>query len=406
MYPILRGLRVIEGASFIAAPSCGLYLAQLGAEVIRFDTVGGGPDFGRWPRAPGGRSFYWEGLNKGKKSIAIDLTRREGRDLAVRLVAAPGQGCGIFLTNFPAAGFLSYDNLVKRRADLILIRVMGRPNGDSAVDYTVNCAVGVPQMTGPASLGDEPVNQVLPAWDLTTGAYAAFNLLAAERHRASTGQGQEIRIPLSDVAMATLGHLGQIAEVTTTAADRPRYGNDVFGAFGRDFVTADGERLMLVAITARQWTSLIEILQLGPDIEALERELGLSLASDEGLRFTHRARINPLVARAVAARASAELIAALSPSAACWGPYRTLRQALREDPDFSEQNPIFTTMEHASGERYLTPGAAASFGVMTREAPKPAPRLGEHTDQVLSDCLGLSALEIGKLHDAKIVAGP
>ena len=123
MYELLRGLRVVEGASFIAGPSCGLHLAQMGADVIRFDQIGGGPDFRRWPLAPNGTSLYWEGLNKGKKSIAIDLGRPEGRELAVALATAPGDDGGVFLTNFPVGGFLSHEALCAKRADLITLRV-------------------------------------------------------------------------------------------------------------------------------------------------------------------------------------------------------------------------------------------------------------------------------------------
>src|SRR5688500_4622079 len=101
MYGLLQGVRVIEGASFVAAPSCGLHLLQMGAEVIRFDMIGGGPDFNRWPRSANGASFYWEGLNKGKKSIAIDLAQPEGRELALALVTAPGEGAGLLVTNYP-----------------------------------------------------------------------------------------------------------------------------------------------------------------------------------------------------------------------------------------------------------------------------------------------------------------
>jgi len=97
MYDLLKGLRVVEGSAFVAGPTCGLYLAQLGAEVIRFDSIGGGPDFRRWPLTEGGDSLYWEGLNKAKKSIAIDLGRPEGRELAQRLAAAPGDE-GAFLS--------------------------------------------------------------------------------------------------------------------------------------------------------------------------------------------------------------------------------------------------------------------------------------------------------------------
>ena len=105
MYDLLHDLTVVEGASFIAGPSCALHLAQMGARVIRFDMIGGGPDYYRWPHNARGDSLYWEGLNKGKLSVALDLRRPEGRELAVALVTAPGEGRGLFVTNFPADGF-------------------------------------------------------------------------------------------------------------------------------------------------------------------------------------------------------------------------------------------------------------------------------------------------------------
>ena len=121
MYSVLRGLNVVECSSFVAGPTCGLYLLQMGAEVVRIDNIGGGPDFNRWPRYKGGLSLYWEGLNKGKKSVALDLASPEGKELAVRIATAPGPERGLFLTNFPLNGFLSHANLVKSRADLITV---------------------------------------------------------------------------------------------------------------------------------------------------------------------------------------------------------------------------------------------------------------------------------------------
>lgn len=403
MYQLLTGLRIVEGASFIAAPSCGLHLLQLGAEVIRFDMIGGGPDFHRWPRAESGASLYWEGLNKGKKSVALDLSRPEGRELAVALATAPGENAGIFLTNFPAGGFLSHERLVARRADLISVRVMGWPDGATAVDYTVNCAIGLPAMTGPIDAQD-PVNHVLPAWDLLTGATAAFSLLAAERHRRATGQGQEVRVALGDVAMATLGHLGQIAEVKAADADRPRMGNELFGAFGRDFLTRDGKRAMIVAITPRQWTGLLKALDIGPDVAALEAELGVSFARDEGLRFVHRYRLFPLVEAAIATLTLAELAPKLDANDVCWGSYRTLHEALRQDPRLSPENPVFASLAHPSGLAYPTPGSAAHFMGVARDDPRAAPRLGEHTDAVLAEVLGLPEHEIARLHDEGLIA--
>ena len=154
MYPLLTGLTVIEASSFVASPTAGLYLAQLGAEVIRVDQIGGGPDFNRWPKSADGTSLYWENLNRAKKSLALVLGSADGRDLLRQLIAKTG----LFLTNFPVDGFLSHDRLAAARPDLITVRIMGQANGGPALDYTVNSAVGFPDLTGP---GPEPVNHVL-----------------------------------------------------------------------------------------------------------------------------------------------------------------------------------------------------------------------------------------------------
>ncbi|MBV9840107.1 MAG: CoA transferase [Sphingomonadaceae bacterium] len=403
MYDLLKPLRVVEASSFVASPSAGLYLAQMGAEVIRVDQIGGGPDFNRWPKNDAGSSLYWEGLNKGKKSVALDLGRPEGRELLAALATAAGEQAGLFVTNYPVEGFLSHDKLAARRADLVTVRIMGQANGGPALDYTVNCALGIPQITGPASLGAQPVNHVLPAWDLLTGAYAAFALLAAERHRRETGRGQEVRIPLSDVGIATIANLGQLAEVLTTGENRARYGNEVYGAFGRDYVTADGERLMVMAITPRQWTGLMKALGIGEAVAAIEAERGVSFARDEGVRFEHRDVLVPLVEAAVARRTAADLGSVFDALGCCWGPYRTMIEAAR-DPVLVADNPVFSTIEQASGLSYPVPGAMATIPQEERLPPVRAPRLGEHSDAVLAEVLGLTSGAIGKLHDEGLVA--
>lgn len=406
MYDLLNGMRVVEAAAFVAGPSCGLHLAQMGAEVIRIDQIGGGPDRRRWPLAPdGGASLYWEGLNKTKRSVALDLSRPEGRELAVRIATAPGENAGLFVTNFPVEGFLSYERLRARRADLICVRVMGWPDGRPAVDYTVNSAVGVPLMTGPAD-STVPVNHVLPAWDLLAGAYAAFALVAAERARHETGRGREVRIPLSDLAIASLGALGQVGEVTVGGGDRARMGNDLYGAFGRDFVCADGRRLMVVALTRRQWLGLVNALDLTASVTALEQELGVGLADDEGSRFQHRARLDPLFEAAFAMRTAADLTTAFESGGVCWGPYQSLKQAVETDPYFSGANPVLSEIDHPSGRRYLAAGSPATLPDQERRAPVAAPVLGRDTDEVLSRVLGLSGSEIGGLHDRGLAAGP
>lgn len=398
MYNLLHGMTVIEGAAFIAGPSCGLHLAQMGARVIRFDQIGGGPDRGRWPLAGGGESLYWEGLNKGKLSIAIDLASSAGRELAQRLATA---GNGLFVTNFPADGFLAYDALGARRADLICLRIMGWADGTPAVDYTINAAVGLPMMTGHDD-DPRPVNHVLPAWDLMAGAYGAFALLAALHERGVSGRGREVRLSLADLAAATMGNLGAVAE-TLEGGDRPRSGNALFGAFGRDFVTRCGARLMIVAITARQWRGLIDVLSIHAEVEALEAQLGISFAHNEGARFSHREKLVPVVERAVAARSVHELGPAFDAQAVCWSQYHTLSSALAGEPKLFGAESVFSKVQHPSGP-YPTPGSAARLPLDERSPAAPAPRIGQHTDQILAEVMGMDSGEIARLHDEGIVA--
>lgn len=403
MYDLLSGLTVVEAAAFVAGPTGGLYLAQMGARVIRIDPIGGGPDYRRWPLAPGSQdSLYWEGLNKGKRAIQIDLSRPEGRELAQALAAAPGDDRGLFLTNFPVDGFLSHANLAARRPDIITARIMGWADGKPALDYTVNAAAGVPDMTGPVEQ-DRPVNAVLPAWDLLGGAWAAFALVSALHRRQQTGQGAEIRIPLSDLAATSLSHLGFAAEALLSG-NRGRLGNDLFGAFGRDFVTADGRRVYLVAITSRQWRGLVQALALGEAVAAVEAATGADFANDEGARFTHRGRLFPLFEAAMARHTLAQLAPLLDGAGVTWGPYQTLAEAVRSDARLFTANPQFQTIAHPSGLSYPAAGPAATLAGEARAPVQPAPRLGSDTDAVLAELLGLCSGAIGRLHDQGLVA--
>jgi len=334
--------------------------------------------------------------------VAIDLSRPEGRELAQRLAAAPGKDAGLFVTNFPVEGFLAYDRLKAIRDDVICVRVMGWADGGPGVDYTINSAVGVPLMTGHPD-DPRPVNHVLPAWDLLTGAFAAFNLTAALLDRYRTGRGREIRIPLSDVAASALANMGMTAEILAGEGERPRQGNTLFGAFGRDFLTRDGQRLMVVAITPRQWTGLIEVLGVGEAVAAVEASRGVDFRKDEGVRFAHVDALMPIFEAGFARADSADLAPRFDALGVCWGPYQTLAQAM-DDPRLFKDNPIFSDLTQPSGATYPAPGYAATLPQDERQPPAPAAALGAHTEEVLGDLLGLDAAEIARLHDAGIVA--
>jgi len=411
MNRLLADLRIVELSAFVAAPLGGMTMAQFGAEVIRIDPIGGGIDFNRWPVTQDGASLYWAGMNKGKRSVALALDKPEGRELAQAIATAPGpkdneRGGGIVLTNLPPLPGLDYASLKAKRGDVILLRLIGNRDGSAAVDYTVNAASGFPMVTGrTSSEGGAPVNNVVPAWDIAAGLYLATSLLAAERHRAHTGEGQEVVAALADVMLAAVGHLGYVGDVAINGHARPAIGNDLYGSFGRDFATSDARRVMIIALTPRQWRSLGRATGLADKLALIGQMMEVDLDTETG-RYEARDAIAALLARWCAGKTLAEIAAAFSGSGVLWGPYQDFVELVHNDPRCSPANPLFAEVEQPGIGRYPMPGLPLDFSASPREPTRPAPRLGEHTDQVLSEVLGLPAREIARLHEAGITAGP
>ncbi len=397
---ILAGLRLVEVSAFVAAPSAGLAMAQMGAEVIRIDDIRGGLDSRRWPVTQDNVSLFWQGLNKNKRSVAIDIRKPEGQELAREIICAPGDDAGLLLTNFPPSNWLSYESLCEFRKDLIQLTVMGDRQGGSAVDYTVNPTVGVPFFTGPEE-HDVPVNNVLPAWDCVTGQMAVSGLLAAERHRSRTGEGQHIKLALEDVAMATMGSLGFLAEAEL-GVERERSGNYLYGAFGRDFISADGVRFMVVGLTPKQWRGLCEATGLTEELQRLATAKGLDF-SREGDRYVARREIAALIESWATQRSIEDIEIAFARERVCWSRYRSVTDMVQSDPNCSPNNPMFVRQEQPAVGEFLMAGSPLEFGRLDREDTDIAPRLGEHTEEVLSQVLHLSSGEIGRLSERDVV---
>lgn len=405
MYNLLSGLSIIEASSFVASPTAGLYCAQMGAEVIRVDHKAGGLDYDRYMLTEEGRSLSWENLNRAKKSVALDLRSGEGRELLVELAAQTGN----LITNLPEKSFLSHDAIAERQPDgvpdLVSVRIMGWHDGRQAMDFTVNAASGYPLMCGPEEWDLEtapPVNQVLPAWDFITGAYCAFAMLAGLRHRDATGEGSEIRVPLGNVAIGTMANSGAMAEMLYRGADRERLGNAIWGAFGRDFRTRDGVRFMVAALTPKQWGGLVAAFGLAGEIAALETELGVRFADGDRPRFENRHRLFDLFQERADRMDWSHLSARLAENGATFERYRTMHEAAN-DAQLVTNNPLFGPSP-ANPSEFEYPATRSFATIQTREAgdPAPAPYLGQHTEEVLADRLGLASGTIHALVDRGI----
>lgn len=396
----LAGLRVIECASFVAGPSGCMTLAQLGANVIRVDPLGGAPDFTRWPVSQrSADSLFWTGLNKGKQSVTLNLRRTEGRELLLALAAAPGPDAGVLVDNQVGRSWLAYERLAERRADIIQVRIGGSADGRPAVDYTVNPEVGVPDITGPDGIAG-PVNHVLPAWDLLTGMTATTALLASLRHRDRTGEGAYLEVALGDVALAGLANMGWYAEADELPAGRPKVGNFLYGSYGVDFQTGDGHRVMVVALTSRQWDALRKITGTEAVFAALEEALGVNF-SEEGDRYRQRETITAILRPWFEARSIDEASQALTEGHALWSRYRSMTEVVEEFRR-AEAPSVLADVEQPGIGRVVSARSAirldAEYG-----ATAVAPSLGQHTDEVLEQVLGLSPAELGKLHDDNVI---
>jgi 2-methylfumaryl-CoA isomerase len=205
--------------------------------------------------------------------------------------------------------------------------------------------------------------------------------------------------------LATVGNLGYIADVQINGSARPAIGNDLYGSFGRDFATADGDRIMIIALTPRQWRAIGAATGLADRLEMIGPMMDVDLETEAG-RYEARDAIAAVLARWCASRSLDEIGRAFTGTGVLWGQFQDFRQLVRRDPRCSEANPLFGAVEQPGAGRYLMPGLPLDFSAQERRPSRPAPRLGEHTDLVLSEVLGLSTGEIGRLHNERVVAGP
>ena len=402
MNKILSGLRVIESSAFVAVPMAGMTLSQMGAEVIRFDRLEGGLDARRMPYSPSGSSLFWSGMNKGKKSIAVDMKSPKGKELISNLVTAPGKDAGLFLTNLKVKGWLDYETLSKVRSDIIIVTLTGDRHGRPQVDYTVNPALGIPDITGHEGSAD-PVANAIPAWDMIAGNMCVSSLLAAERYRLRHGVGQDVEIALKDVAAAAIGHLGMIADSTLNSDDRTKAGNALYGAYGKDFLCADGNRVMIIGLTSRQWSGIVKATDTAEQFKKLEMENNINL-QDESVRWQWRHEITEIIEPWFKIRAVKDFSDDFDKTGLTWSVFRSVKEALNVDPDLTEDNPLFEKILQPDAGEFLVPRHPANFSKVESSDAAPAPALGEHTEEVLGDVLNLSDREIANLFDDGVVA--
>jgi 2-methylfumaryl-CoA isomerase len=156
-------------------------------------------------------------------------------------------------------------------------------------------------------------------------------------------------------------------------------------------------------VSVAQWKKLVEATETGAAMDALEAETGLDFTREED-RYAAREAISAHIARWCSHHNLADIRRTFDHHNVCWGPYQTFEQMVRNDPRASVKNPLFAEVEQPGIGTYPVPGVPGTFSAVTREPARRAPRVGEHTDEILAEVLGLDSSAIGKLHDQGVVA--
>ena len=394
----LSGLRVLDLTRVLAGPTCTQMLGDLGAEVIKIerpeagdDTRGFAPPF--WPETK--ESAYFIGVNRNKKSVTLDMAKPEAQAILHRLL----ETTDILVENFKVGALAKYglgwEQLKAKYPRLIYCSITGfgqtgpyapRPGYDALIQ----AMGGVMSLTGEPNGSPQKVG--VPVADLFAGLYGCIGILAALNHRTATGQGQQIDIGMLDTHVAWLANQGM--NYLSTGENPPRLGNQHPNISPyQEFPTKDGYIILAVGND--------------PTFERFCKAFGQEhLLADERFatnpkRVANRDLVTQTLTPVMKTRTTTEWVEALEAQKIGCGPINTLKDVFA-DPHVNARN-MTLEMDHGSGAKVkviANPVKLSATPPTYRSAP---PVLGEHTEEVLSGLLGMSAEEIAALREKSIL---
>jgi crotonobetainyl-CoA:carnitine CoA-transferase CaiB-like acyl-CoA transferase len=377
---VLDGLNVLEFSQLVAAPFCGLTLADLGADVIKVEPPVG--DYTRTlePDLAPGRSGYFQMLNRGKRSVALDLRADGAHELASALIDRAdvvvdglGEAIGALGIDYAAAS--------ARNPKLIWCSIsglgLGRPG--RAIDPNLQAAMGIMATTGEA--GRPPARVQLPLIDFMTGMYAAQSVLVRVMEVQRGGAGALLDCAMVDAAATLTSSLGVYA-----------LGGETLGRIGSEsywyvpagnFEAADGEWVQLLAMSERHWRAVCT---------ALGHEEWIERFPDNDARVTDRDRVHAVIAEAVRALPAAVVAERIAQAGGLSQRIRDVKEAW-EDPLLADRGLVGRVVDPGLQSFPIPVSSLAGRG---RTELNPAPGLGEHSREVAAE-VGLADGEIERL---------
>lgn len=391
----LQDIRVLDFTRVLAGPAASLALADMGAEVIKIEPPGSGDETRTFPPFREGESHYYLSINRGKKSIVVDLKTEAG----VALVKDLATHCDVVIENYRPGVMdrlgLGYDVLAAINPQLIYCSISGfgmtGPLRDRpSFDIVLQALSGAMSVNGEAD--GAPTKLGIPLGDLIGGINAPISILSALHERHSTGRGRQIDISLHDGMLGMLGYLAQLAFFTGEDPQRQGSQHPNLVPYGQ-FPTRDGA-IIVACLTNSFWGRVCNALDMpeyadDPRYDSLEK------------RRNAREEVNALVAERTAGSSIDELVERFTEYQVPHAPILGILDALSQPQSLAREMVVET--EHKTLGRIPIVNRPFKFPGAEQPPPEAPPVLGQHTDAILADILGLSAEDIARLRESGVV---
>lgn len=390
---ILRGLRVLDMSRVLAGPLCGQMLADLGADVIKVERPGSGDDSRAWgppylpdaSGAPSAESAFYLACNRGKRSITVDLSKPEGCELVRKLVSA----CDVLLENYKVGTLerygLAYGQLSEINPKLIYCSITGFGQtgpyrGRPGYDTIIQAMGGLMSITGrqDGALGAGPVRVGVPVTDFMTGLYATIAVQSALIHRERIGKGQHIDLSLMDVQVAALSTVALNFLVSREVPTRR--GNRLPTVYPSDAFPCQDGYLMLIIGNDEQFKRFCDAVGLaGTDRDERFRT--------NAMRLVHADVLSEVICKALSARKVNQWISLFEKAQVPCSPINDIAQVF-QDPQV-EARQMLVDMAHPLRPEVQAIANPIRFSDSEIRYQRPPPLLGQHTEDVIEEILGL-----------------
>jgi len=394
---VLAGIRVLDLSRFQSGPVCGMFLGDMGAEVIRIEEPEGAPDRSWGLLGPDGETLSYKIVGRNRKGITLRLNEPEGQKIFDELVKKSDVVLHNFTPGTSIAENVSYERLKEVNPSIIVAAITGfGQNGPDAkqvcFDHIAQARSGGMILTG--FPGDPPLKTTVTYNDIGAGTYAALGIMMALYHRERTGKGQFIDVSLFDVAFFATQCMGSLLLYKVYGEIRRQVGNRGFHSYLGCFEAKDGW-VFLSGTTNPIWKRLVQAI----GHEDLANDPKFS--QNDMVRFDNADFIDPVIKEWVAQRTVAEVISVLQVARVPCGVVNTIDK-LEDDPQVFARDMIFN-IDYPGLGSIPTPGLPMKLSLTPGNISARAPKIGEHNEEIYCNLLGFSRKELNKLKEKDII---